>query len=465
MKPTIKRFLYLYLTSFIYFYIFWALYNYQVRGDTEMYLQMGKGVFQEFTFGYRGMDGQFHPMAFRMPLVPVIMGFFRFLTGKDALAYFFFSLYQVFLAAILPCLAFYFGDKINRKTAWGAFVFLLLHQNLLSSTLQVLTDMTFAAASGISFLFLWKGLEKEKNRDFFLSGFVAGIAFLVRPIMKFYIFIVVFFMLSFNKDFKSRLKIFSFYLAAFILPIAPWLIRNTVHYHTFVIETNQGLNMLWSHWNLVEIKEKDSSEIKDIKRKILNHGSSLVNVLTYNGWQYWVENDLKVSRKLQEIAKETWLDHPWKVMQNWFRNFYAGTFSNMSYYYMGKTNWNRPFYWKIRNSGILEPENFHRKSFHLYCEMARLMKLFYIFLAPVGLILLFFRNRKIAVFIFFNILYFMGLTAFVAGNERYRLNLEIFFAVIIMYPLVTLITRVMNMIQNRNKKDLQDETEYNHSDA
>ena len=77
-----SRYLKLYLIAFLFYYLVWAVYNYNLQPDTGMYVQMGRGIFEQFTFGYRGRGGLFYPMAFRMPFAAFFIGLFYFFTKE-----------------------------------------------------------------------------------------------------------------------------------------------------------------------------------------------------------------------------------------------------------------------------------------------------------------------------------------------------------------------------------------------
>lgn len=454
----------LYLVAFVFYYLVWAIYDYHLQPDTEMYLQMGRGIFEQFTFGYKGEGGLYYPVAFRMPLAPFFLGLFYFIIRDTHITYWLYSLFQVFLAPIIPCLAFYFGSQTNKKVAYGAYAFVLFHANVMACSIMILTDTLFAVISGLTFVALWTALKKKETKSFLITGLLAGLACMTRPIMKLYFLVVALLSLARFSAWKQLSRCFAFFLLGFGLVLSPWIIRNFLHYKTFVLETNQGLNMLWSNSQLVRIKETDPPEVRILKERILNYGSSPMNILTYKGHQYWLENDYEISRTLQKIALKAYFEKPIEVFNNWRKNFLRVTYSQRQYYYMYEHILTRPFYLKIRNLNIIHPKDFDRKVFHLYCEVNRLINWCYLYIAPVGLFALLWRERKMGIFIAVNIIYFTGLTAFAAGYDRYRLNIEIFYAVLIIYPIVCFASLIRNCIGKLViKRDRGNEIKHNNS--
>lgn len=453
MKNILKnKYTILYLVGFVIFYLIWAINNYDVQPDSEMYIQMGRGIFEQFTFGYRGKGGEFVPMAFRMPLAPFIMGIIYSITRNNQLTYFFYTLFQVFLIPALPCLAYYFGSRINKIIGFGAYGLMLVHGNLAACTIMVLTDIIFAVFSGFTFVFLWKALKRNRGKLFFITGLLSGVSCMTRPIMKLYYLTTALLSFAFYSRFKPILKNFGLYLTGFFLIVSPWLIRNYIHYGHPVMETNQGLNLIWTNGYLVEIKDNDSPETRELKRLILDNLKSPVMVLLYKGWQYWLEHDYEISKKLQKIALETYLEHPIEILKNWRKNYIGMSVSQVHYGFMYNKMITRPLYWKLKKSSPLKPDDFKRKYFHLYCELNRLMRWLYMIAAPFGLLILLWKQTKLGIFFGVHIFYFTGLTAFVAGYDRYRLNIEIFNTVLIVYALYSIIYFIVYLLKKVIRK-------------
>lgn len=426
----------LYLIALLFYYAFWAMTSYITWPDSLAYLEMGRGIFEHFTFGYRGLDGSYYANSFRVPVVPFVMGFIYFVVRDSGATYSILTLSQVFLAPVLPCAAFYFGSQLSRATGWGAYFFTLFNANVLISTVSVLTDTYFAASAVATFTLLWMSLHTDRSRPVLLAGLFAGLSCLVRPIMKLYFLVVALMALAFANQWKPLSRLFAIYALSFFIVVSPWLIRNYLHYGAPVFETNQGLNLLWTNWSLVRIKKNDPPETRRIKAIIMCWRESPMEMVHFNGGQYWIENDYAVSKQLESIAKEAYVEHPIAVFLNWRVNFLNMALSTESYQFMIPTVVARPSYQCLRSAGIFTPETFDRRFRHLVWETERLMKWGYLYISPLGLILLLWKKRRLGIFFGVHIFYFTGLTAFVAGYDRYRLCLEVFYAVLIICPFI-----------------------------
>lgn len=398
---------------------------------------MGVDLFQHFTLGSRLADGTLIPTALRVPLCPFVFGLLHWITGDQTLTFFTYTLLQVMVTPVIPCTAYFFGRRIDRLTALCAYLFLLFHANVLMCSLMTLTDAFFAAACCGVYIVTWKTLRRRSLRWALCGGLAAGASCMIRPIMKLY-FLPVILLLIFR---ACGLRLFAgmmvMFLAGYFIVMSPWLARNAMLYGRPVVETLEGDNMLWNYWDLVTVRGDDPSGKRKIKEWILSIGNySRAYFMFYNGEDYWKKNSVIVSDELQEIAWETYREHPIEILRRWGINCLRMTGSYSHHDEMLAMWLNSPLYLQIRDHLFIAPEMADR-IFQSFNWMAtRLLRVCYLIVAPLGLALLFFRKRALAVFIAMIIAYFTSITAIVAGYDRYRLCLEPLFAVAIIYPLI-----------------------------
>lgn len=433
-QPDFRTYLTLYAIGFLLYLIAWLVCGYLEAGDTGMYMQMGQGVFEHFTFGYLGTDHIYYANAFRMPLIPTFLGLLRAITGSNHGAYTLYSLWQVAIAPILPCAAFYFGLKVNRISAYASYILILISGNLIWCTLSILTDVPFAIASFVCYVALWKLGEQQTVCSARRFGICIGISCLIRPIAKFYFLLVAAWLVVAKCPPRLLLKLLGWSALMLVIIMTPWVIRNFFVYKTFVIETNQGVNMIWSTGQLTKIKPTDDPERKRIKSHILHHPENPMEYISYNGFHYWVTHDLVVSKVMQSIASEVYRDRPGDVLKIWWTN----TKNLISYQSMHKLlfeHFATTTTYKRLRSLWGSPGTFDIEYRDFTSWWMNTLTHLYAVWAWIGLVILFFWRRRLALFILLQLLYFTGLTAFVAGSDRYRLNIDIFYAVLITCPL------------------------------
>jgi hypothetical protein len=435
-----RPYLLLYLIALLFYVAVWGLLNYVTEPDTKDYLELGRGVFSQGVFGFADSGGIHHPGAFRMPVFPLVMGALAALLGDAEVAAYAYSLLQLLFAPVLPCTAFYFGSRLSRGTGIAAFVFILAHLSVAKMSVSVITDTMFAAASGCTFVLAWRAVEVASPRRWAAAGAMIGVACLVRPIMKLYpLLMVCFAPLIRGWRVPRLLSAYGLLLLAFGAVMTPWVARSVYLYGRPVLETNQGLNLLWTNRNLVRQLPGDDEETRSLKRWVTNDMPSPMELCYYRSRDYWIANDLKVSDELQGVAVSVLRDNPVGVMRNWLSNFAHMTFSLNHYDVMHQLALSRPAYGALRRAPVWRAETFVRRFDNAYWELYRVVKWSYLAVAWIGLALIFWRNWRLGAFMLLNILYFTGLTAFVAGYDRYRLNIECLYAVAIVVPLMTLV--------------------------
>lgn len=420
---------FLYAVPFAVYFLMRMWLGYVAAPDTLAYLEMGRGIFEKSTFGYLSENGEYVPNALRVPVIPFVLGALYAVLGNAEMTYSIYSWLLVFVAPALPCTAFYFGRQVGRGTAWTAWAFLVVHPNVIMCMLYVLTDIPFAFLSCLVYISLWRALEAGTYRRFGIAGLATGVACMLRPIMKLYFLAAAAIMIMR----RVRLRCLAAFLLVFAVVVAPWLLRNLALYGRPVFETSQGVNLLWSNAGLVQLKDSDSSETRRLKNHILANKETPMTILMFEGKDYWVRHDLEVSDRLQQIAVEAYRDNPLGVVKNWGRQVATLT---------GSTSHCYDLYKKVRESGAVRWVSERLPALRvdtaltvLYVGCKWAMRGLYLVVSLAGLIMLvLYGYRKIALFAAMNILYFTCLIAFVTGYDRYRLNMEPLFAVLIVFP-------------------------------
>lgn len=447
----------LYIAGALWFYVLWSLLNYVVASDTLVYYVPGIGLFRSFTFGMQSPDGIWSPTASRVPFCSVLLGALHVLLQDQDFTYFAFVLIQVFAMPVIPCAGYYFGRKLDKTTAVSAYLFLLLHANVIMCMLLVLSDAWFAVLSALTYIVLWKALESRKTKGYVFAGLAMGVTSMVRPIMKLYLGVVFLLAAARERRPKAILLHAATVSSAFLIAVSPWLIRNAIHFGKPVFNTLEGQNLLWTNWDLVRLKKSDSPRVAELKRRIQEYGQTgrIGHLSELRGEAYWRANELAVSEELKRVAYETYRENAGAVAKRWIRNFYNMTISPSHYDELQSLWMRRPAYLQIRNSGILfEPSSWERKFVHLFDELRRVIRISYHYLAWIGLALVLLRKPFLGLFFALNILYFTGITAIVAGYDRYRLNIEVFYAVLIVYP-VAILLRLSSRLLSKTLRNIR----------
>lgn len=195
--------------------------------------------------------------AFRPPGYPGFLAAVFYLFGKSYPAL---KLVQILISSLIPVMVCLIGFKVaSRKIALAAGTYACFHYGLFSEPSTVMSEAVFTSLFTATVLLLLHAREKMA------CGIAAGVSLalmvLTRPVgvLTIPLFLIWFCLVLDRKDLvRVTLPI----LAAFILVMSPWWVRNYKLYHAFVpvcLET--GGVMLALH---VPPAERDLDRYKDL---------------------------------------------------------------------------------------------------------------------------------------------------------------------------------------------------------
>lgn len=243
------------------------------------------------------------PDSARTPIFPLFLSVSYFLTGGFILATLFNILASAFTAIIVFEIAMIITRRSNIAIVSGIIFALLPYKVYLSS--MAMADILFTFFFSLFVLVFLKIISKERNFDIknaILAGTLLGLSVLVRPITQFFIVIPIFVsFLFFKEEIKKKFIIPLLMLVAFIFVLAPWLIRNEIHFGEPFLSSVGRYHMYVSYvgpWQAyrdgVPRDEKYNEILKYIEEK---YGKDAM----YN---------IEVSTELSRIAKKEILENP-----------------------------------------------------------------------------------------------------------------------------------------------------------
>ena len=195
------------------------------------------------------------PTSFRAPLYPAFLAIVYFFNGIDFSRFFAARLAQaIFLGAPLAPLTYWVAKrlftfrfpsstekesgKLVERTAKTSSWIIAAYPLLLVYPLGLGTENPFFVLLLASFLFLLKSIEKPTTSNFLLSGFFLALTALTRSV------ILAFALAAFCLLFYLHGKRTILSILAFVLFVAPWIIRNSLlHGELTGIETSMGYNL------------------------------------------------------------------------------------------------------------------------------------------------------------------------------------------------------------------------------
>ncbi|MFH1755226.1 MAG: glycosyltransferase family 39 protein [Candidatus Latescibacterota bacterium] len=208
--------------------------------DFEAYL------YNAYSLKFYGQYGHPEPTSFRLPGYPVFL--FLLLLVKESIKWL--SFWNVLLNALAPVLAYYLMLKLNlgdKKTASVAGLVCALNPTFLFFSTVCATEHLFILFLLFSFFIVHVQRLKASLR-MALSGAILGLAILTRGEALFYLPVLILSVVLITKGRRQRLWLSAWCLAACILVLLPWYIRNVTIFGPGVgLSSSSGLNFYLGH--------------------------------------------------------------------------------------------------------------------------------------------------------------------------------------------------------------------------
>lgn len=423
--------------------------------DSNTYIEHIINIYDGRGFSIKDYtDEQIKPTAYRMPLfqyLSYIITKLIFNSKEDILNSI--EIINLLSSIVLLINSFIISYHLTSNLYIGFLTLLLtlLNLNILYNSTLIMTDTLHAAIASISITFFIFAMKNKSLIMFLIGGMALRLAVLTRPILKFYpIILTVVIYLNFIKE-RGRFKYTIIPLIGFILVITPWIVRNYKKMNFLGLETNQGLNTLWSTSSLVEIKEKDLKEpiIYEIKKIIIENRQE-------SPWPMGAEvkarkklnlSEVESAKYFQRIGIETILSNPVGFIKIFLRNLLNNITSATSELKMIDILFYNGYY-ELQHNIMIRFENIEKSdkkdiSFKeslliLPNFIFRIIHLISFIIAMIGGYFYIKENKKIGIFLLSFIWYTLLLTSFVGSYDRYRMPFEIilnFFISIIIFKL------------------------------
>jgi 4-amino-4-deoxy-L-arabinose transferase-like glycosyltransferase len=371
--------------------------------------------------------------TYREPVYPGFLALIYFITGvKPFVAIFLQLILNTFSVILVYRIAMLLFDNKNVATLAGLIYALDIHAIFVANTL--LSDTLFVFLFFLSLFYFLSGIKKKSVKEFIASAVFTGLASLTRPVLLLYPFVLIFFMLLFNRNLGFWIiKTMALYLIIAYSIIGTWAIRNHNTYGRWQLNTMNGYNLLMANVAITESR-KTSVFIEEVRAKLDVQCDSLGCLKTKNpfdrsnicekvAWNYIVKN------KMDYIETQIW----------------GGIHMFLS---LGNIDMAQHLGWSssdvegqlIMDSKRLE-QNFAHKKQAVLGVLIILMLIIQYTGAFIGLFELV-KKRKYRTFAFsvFTILYFIAITGAI-GKYRYKLPMQVAICTISAYGYCSILKR------------------------
>jgi 4-amino-4-deoxy-L-arabinose transferase-like glycosyltransferase len=297
--------------------------------DSPEYISSIENIYNGYGFSKNDyIDNQIKPTAYRMPIFPYFNYYANKILGsnkKENFAKTILITNTIFYLLIL-IFCFLISNILTNDNKFSLISTLILSltPNLFYNSFLVLTDTMFSFTVILFSYFLIKFMKTNQKHFLIISAITLGITLLTRPIMKFYILILIMIFLFTEGNLRSKIKNSAMFIFFFGIAISPWLIRNYYKLNFLGFETNQGINTLWSSISIMDDYNPNDDEITAKIRKIL---VKYKNTYPFSGpleGEREVRktlnlSEVEASKYLNKIGLQTILSKPHKFLKIYLR--------------------------------------------------------------------------------------------------------------------------------------------------
>lgn len=411
--------------------------------DTAQYLEVSRNLAETGTFS--ALDpatGKLAPFAGRVPVfhaaTAVIVKLFGPEIGWP------FSVFNILVSTATVLLtAALFCSLAGLPAGLLAGYFMALNPNALYYSVEILPDTFFSLFVLLAAMIGLRALRAGSLKWYLGWGLSIGFAALIKPVFKYFWAAPPVILLCERTLRETTLKRTAVFLAGFVLMVSPWLARNYTQLGFPGFESQFGMNTLWATTDLVRPSTaeqvKEDPELAKVRDIVAASGEPMLAVGNVKTRLNMGDNE--VNAYLFRIGKEVMLHNPG---QFWYRyaknvvNFVASGSSvvELSYKLLPGGDKYKSAITASLEAGkrLPDKEKFRRILTDAFSNgtwpalainaAARAACLAVFVISTAGLLLLFRQDRPGALLLLALIAYFILISSFTSGYDRYRLPID-----------------------------------------
>jgi len=256
----------------------------EVKNDAVGYLAAARHVAAGAGFTQDGVT----PMVYRPPLFSVLLGGWFALTGTASVLST--AIFQSLLHAMGATLAFFLFLEISASLAWAAAggVFLAINPLFVTRVVFVLQEPTLVFFTTLSAWLSVRLVKAPSAGRAALAGTAWGLCTLGKVVAWFApLLLLTMRFLPGRLRWSFRGKEAAVLLFCFAATVAPWTLRNYVHFGRFIPVNDQGTGML--EWNVGHAEPPGGMPGREVLKEAEKNGWPRA-VRTEAMWRYVREN-------------------------------------------------------------------------------------------------------------------------------------------------------------------------------
>lgn len=211
--------------------LFVSLHDRPLISDEKEYDYLAFNLTTNGTYAYNDTPTAYRPVGY-----PAFVSFVYTIAGAHPTAV---KFIQVLLDSFTILLLFHLfswaGSRVQLAASafWALFPPAILYANFLMSE----TLFTFFLVLALYFL---QKFDEQKNVSRLVLGILFGFLLLLKPNFLLFLLFLPYLFYKFNWHYKKGIVL----LVGVLITIAPWLVRNYLHFKTLTLSTNGGINLL-----------------------------------------------------------------------------------------------------------------------------------------------------------------------------------------------------------------------------
>ena len=234
-------------------------------GDSLGYMLLAKNLVEHGTFSLSDAP-PYTPSNIRTPGYPLFLALIYFIFHSFVPAIFLGALISAFAAPLIYLIA---REIFDEQIAFISGILTAIEPLGLFLGVSILTEGVFTPVLLLSVYCFIRYLRHNDAKNLWISGFLFGVATIIRPIMFYFWPLAVFFVIYKTKDFGWRQAIkrsLTFALIFFIV-LSPWLIRNKISVNSWQIAGLQGYVFFIDHYGAVLRYLGEAGPLSDVQSK------------------------------------------------------------------------------------------------------------------------------------------------------------------------------------------------------
>ncbi len=291
--------------------------------DAAYYDGLAKNIIEGKGFSVSGK-----PTSFKEPFYSFFLASIYFIFGQSYAAV---RIIQAILGALTCVIIFLIAKRLfDNKAAIISALIACFYPAFIKITELMLTENLYTFLLILAVFFLLKYIQDKGYKNLVFCGAVLGIASLTRSVIALLPFFIIALLgeknISQRRDIKRYIISLVIFIFFFILPIAPWAMRNWKTQHRFIpISTTLGIGLYSSYvpneGKLYGFIARD--EVVE-KSELLGSEAAKSDFLTKEALKYIKNNPAHVLKL--EILKTVyfWSVFDWEIIGNGIYNFIYG---------------------------------------------------------------------------------------------------------------------------------------------